>query len=298
MKQINIQKTALYAESWNVAWRKGNPGKILSDIETPFNIIENSFRYWAADPFVYERNGEVFIFAELYDYVLCKGVLGYCKLGVSRKVKWTPIIVEENHLSYPCIIEQGKKIFLLPESSAAKELVLYEAIEFPDKWEKRYVLRKEISFADTTPVIWNERMLALTHDVEDPYNPKLLVIDLENQYSDTHIKQASAFQSRPAGHAFQYQLEHVRPAQYSLDCDDGYGKGLLFYVFSINDEMKYDEQLIKKLLPAELKYSRKILIDGMHTYNTSENYEVIDIKTRRFNILNFVFRLINKFKRS
>ena len=37
-------------------------------------------------------------------------------------------------------------------------------------------------------------------------------------------------------------------------------------------------------------------MDGMHTYNASENYEVVDIKTRRFNILNFVFRLLNKVK--
>ena len=296
MKKVEIQKTPLFAESWNIAWRKGNPGKIISDIETPFNIIENSFRYWAADPFVYERNGSVYIFAELYDYILCRGVLGYCKLDGSKKVKWIPIIKEEYHLSYPCIIEHGENIFLMPESSENEELALYEAIEFPCKWEKKSVIRRDVRFADTTPFKEKSYRFALTHKVDNPYHPQLMLIDLENKYDDVHIEQAEEFRSRPAGYAFQNETSFVRPAQFSLNCEDGYGRGLLFYSYSINDQMDYDETLIKKLFPTELKYSRKILMDGMHTYNASENYEVVDIKTRRFNILNFVFRLLNKVK--
>lgn len=297
MRWIDIRKTAFWAESWNVAWRRGNPGKIISDMETPFNIIENSFRYWAADPFVYERDGNVYIFAELYDYILCRGVLGYCKLSNSSKAKWTPVIVEETHLSYPCIIEYQNKIYLMPETSESKELVLYEAIEFPKKWEKKHILRNDITFADATPISWEKKALALTHDVVDAYNPKLLLIDLENPNNDVYIEQASAFQSRPAGNVFQYGTECVRPAQFSLNCDEGYGKGLLFYSCTLNSEMKYDEQLIKKVMPENLKYSRRIQLDGLHTYNASEHYEVIDIKTRRFNVLNFGFRVLNKFIR-
>lgn len=291
---MDIRKTPLFAESWNVAWRKGNPGKILDDLETPFNIIENSFRYWAADPFVYERDGCVYIFAELYDYVLRRGVLGYCQLDSPKSAKWIPIITEDHHLSYPCVIEVGDKILLMPESSESRELVLYEAIDFPFKWEKKHVLRREVCFADTTPIKWTEYNLALTHKVDDPYNPRLMLIDLNNIYEDVRIEQAIDFQSRPAGQTFQNDTEHIRPAQFSLDCDKGYGKGLLFYSYWLDDKMRYDEKLISKLLPTELRYSRKILIDGMHTYNASGNYEVIDIKTRRFNILNFVFRLLNK----
>lgn len=46
-----FERTALFAESWNVAWRKINRESILTDKITPFAIIKNSFRYWAADPF-------------------------------------------------------------------------------------------------------------------------------------------------------------------------------------------------------------------------------------------------------
>lgn len=294
MKRLNIRNTLFLAESWNVAWREGNPGKILSDVTEPFNIIENSFRYWAADPFIYERNGDTYIFAELYDYILCRGILGCCKLNKTKRVKWTPIITEDHHLSYPCIFEIENRLFLLPESSEGKELVVYEATEFPYKWEKKYVIRKDVCYADTTPIKWGKHIFALTHQVENPYDPKLLFLDFANKNNDSYIIQASAFQSRPAGHAFRVEQKQIRPAQLSLNCDEGYGKGLLFFTFWINEEMNYSETLIKKVLPSELNYSRKIYIDGMHTYNSSEHYEVIDLKTRRFNILNFVFRILNK----
>lgn len=297
MRLSNIRESLLFAESWNVAWRRGNPGKILSDIETPFNIIRNSFRYWAADPFVYEKNGEVHLFAELYDYILRRGVIGYCKLDGSRNSRWIPIIVEKYHLSYPCIIEYEGNIYLMPESSEAKELVLYQAVDFPHKWGKRYVLREGVSFADTTPIKWKEYGWALTHDVEDPYNPQLILIDLKNLQDDVYVENVDMFQSRPAGQTFQHETKYIRPAQLSLDCDKGYGKAILFYTYFIENKMKYDEKLIRKLYPEELKYSKKIFADGMHTYNASQNYEVIDLKTRRFNILNFMFRLVNKIKR-
>ena len=34
----------------------------------------------------------------------------------------------------------------------------------------------------------------------------------------------------------------------------------------------------------------------MHTYNADSEYEIIDIKTRRFNLLNLVFRLFGKIR--
>ena len=74
-----FERTALFAESWNVAWRKINREGILTDKITPFAIIKNSFRYWAADPFLFEHENQVYIFVELYDYIKCRGCLGYCK---------------------------------------------------------------------------------------------------------------------------------------------------------------------------------------------------------------------------
>lgn len=292
-----LRNTPLFAESWNIAFRKKPIGEILSDTQTPFCVMKNSFRYWAADPFVVEREGKTYIFAELYDYILRRGVLGYCVMDGDKAGKWKPIIRESYHLSYPCITECDGKLYLMPESGAGEVLAIYEAVAFPDNWENRRVLRGDVQFADTTPLPHADRKLALTHRVDDPENPQLLLIDMDGQQADVPVMGKVALRSRPAGHVFEKDGQWFRPAQVSADTGTGYGKGLVFCRCKIDDALRYSEEEIKEIRPEDLKYDKPIYLDGMHTYNASEHYEVIDIKTRRFNILNFVMRIAGKFLR-
>ena len=288
-----LKETSLYAESWNVAWRKKSVGSILEDKKTEFNVIDNSFRYWAADPFIFEYAGKTYIFAELYDYVKCRGCLGYYELS-SSSPKWKKIIEEEYHLSYPYIFETKEGIFIMPESGANKDLTVYRAVSFPDKWEKISVLRSGIQYGDTTPFEWNNHKYALAYDVETA-EYKLILLDLESgEKADREILCSDINCRRPAGAVFLSEDKWMRPAQ---NCENGYGKGLCFYEFFMNEHGEYFEEIQQMLSPEQLNYSKKIYLNGMHTYNASEEYEVIDIKTRRFNILNFIFRLLGKVRR-
>ena len=286
-----IRNTPLYAESWNVAWREAAPGTILTDKDSPFSIIENSLRYWAADPFVVEREGKVWIFAELYDYFRCRGILGCCELIPGQRLRWEPIIVEPFHLSYPCILEQGGKTYLMPESGQDRSLLLYEAVDFPWKWKRVKTLRENVCFADTTPI--SEDGLALTHQVADARHPQLLLIDLTGRRPDVPAKNQELLRSRPAGKPFRLEDRLIRPIQRSWDFERNYGKSLAFGIVELQGSI-CQEEIIAEITPAELNYSRPIFLDGMHTYNSSTNFEVIDIKTRRFNLLNLLFRIWNK----
>ena len=111
---IMLKNTQLFAESWNVAFREAPAGAILEDTQTPFTVIPNNFRYWAADPFVIRFAGKTCVFAELYDYILRRGVLGYCEITGGKAGKWKPVIREDYHLSYPCLMEHGGKLYLMP----------------------------------------------------------------------------------------------------------------------------------------------------------------------------------------
>lgn len=295
MRFFSLKNTPIYAESWNVAFRKKGCGKILKDNDTPFTIIKNNFRYWAADPFVIEYGGNTYIFAELYDYVLRRGVLGYCSIFDGKVSKWKPIIKEPYHLSYPCLIESEGKLYLMPESSEAQVLTVYEAVDFPNKWEKRKILRDGIKFADTTPFPYKEKNIALTHNIDDPEHPRLMLIDLDNQHADTIVSNEPVLRTRPAGHVFLCDENIIRPAQVSLDTGDGYGKGLVFYKCHLDENLQYFETVVYEVHPEELDYDTNIFLDGIHTYNFCEHYEVIDLKTRRFNILNFFMRIVGKF---
>lgn len=288
---FDLRKTALYAESWNVAWREAAPGTILTDHTTPFTIIDNPLRYWAADPFVVERSGKTYLFAELYDYIRRRGILGCCELIPGRKCRWRPIIVEPFHLSYPCILEHGGKTYLMPESGEDRSLLLYEAVEFPWKWKRVKALREGVCFADTTPISGDG--LALTHQVEDAQHPRLLLIDLTGQRPDTPAENQDILRSRPAGKPFRLNGRLIRPIQHSWDFDGNYGKSLIFSTLTLEGPL-CRETPVAEIAPAELQYSRPIFLDGMHTYNSSAHFEVIDIKTRRFNLLNLLFRTWNK----
>lgn len=291
---MSILQTSICAESWNVAWRQADPGAILNNRTTPFTIIKNPLRYWAADPFVVERDEKTYIFAELYDYIRCRGILGCCELVPGRKCRWKPIIAEPFHLSYPCILEHDGKTYLMPESGEGRSLLLYEAVEFPWRWKRIKALREDVCFADTTPI--SDDGLALTHQVDDPEHPRLLLIDLTGHRSDVPADNQDLLRSRPAGKPFRLNGQLIRPIQHSWDFDQNYGKSLIFSAVTLEDMFCREEQ-IAEITPADLCYSRSVFLDGMHTYNATTHFEVIDIKTRRFNLLNLLFRVLNILKR-
>lgn len=283
-----IYKSKIYAESWNIAIRKKK--EILFDTETPFNIIKNPFRYWIADPFLFEYKKKVYIFAEMYDYLRRRGVIGYATINNGQVSKWTPVIVEPYHLSYPFIYEEKGEIFIIPESGANRSLDVYRSVEFPNKWKKIINLREGKKYADTTLLQKGALKYGITYDVSDVQHMQVCLLDfLDNQ--DVCLEMDEIEKRRPAGNFFQIGDSLYRPAQ---NCVAGYGKGLIIYQVTSVEYGNYSEKQIRELFPTDLTYSGKLFLDGVHTYNQCENYEIIDIKTRRFNILNLFSRIYGK----
>lgn len=280
---MNIFKLPIFAESWNVAYRIRQEGAPLEHSETPFTVIKNPFRYWAADPFLFEYGDNTYIFAELYDYILRRGVIGYYQLN-AKKSRWIPIIKEKHHLSYPFIYMLDGKIYILPEANESETLYRYRAVHFPDQWVREKPLLNKIRFADTTPLPEYDYQLAMTYDLLDQ---TLKLIDLEQKtvisasFDEEGIK-------RPAGYS-----AHKLPIRAAQDCREDYGKGIILYRYEIKNRKQYTEKIIRSINPNSVILSDKLFIDGIHTYNQSRQFEVIDIKTRRFNILNFVMRSYN-----
>ena len=287
-----LERTPLFAESWNVAWRELPAASLLEDRDTPFHIIKNSTRYWAADPFLFQYNSELFIFAELYDYIRRKGMIGYCKWDGKQFGSWKKVIEENYHLSYPYIFECDDSIYIMPESSANGDLHLYHAIDFPDKWELTSTLRQNVRYGDVTPFIWKNHMYALAYDVADAQRYALMLLDLEDEKNDCNLQVGNPNLCRPAGKHFFFNSMNIRPAQ---NCEGDYGKGLLFYQYSLVSDI-FSEKCIAMIAPCDLRYSCRIPLDGIHTYNATDSFEVIDIKTRRFNLLNLLSRVLGKLR--
>lgn len=180
---------------------------------------------------VFEHNRTTYIFAELYDYVRCRGIIGVSVFDGKKFGKWKPIIIEDTHISYPFIFGHKSKVYMLLENSASKKLTLYEAVNFPFVWKPVKTLISDMKIVDTTLV-----------------------------------KNDNGF------YGFTPKLGKIR-------------KDLKF---------ELDENLnVTELVECEVQNPPSYL-NGMHTYTATDKIEVIDIKTRRFNLINLLFRIINK----
>ena len=280
-----LQKTPLYAESWNVAFRKKPEGAILTDQEAPFFVIPNPTRYWAADPMIFTHGGKTYIFAELYDYVLYRGVIGVCEYQDGGFSPWKPIIQENFHMSYPYVFCCGEEIFMIPETTQCKALLLYRAVDFPLRWELHSVIREDVSWADTSIIPVEDGFRGRTQSYGDGIQNLEIRLDKELRLVSTvPVPDSDPDTSRPGGRPF---FREGKLWQIFQDCREGYGKALFFR----------SEGRELHLKPQDLTFSRDIFLDGMHTYSATEEFEVIDIKTRRLNLLNLAMRLKKKLHR-
>ena len=131
----------------------------------------------------------------------------------------------------------------------------------------------------------------LTIDGEVPTEYTKTIIENDTEKSLDYLKNQEL--RRPAGRFFEYNNSPVRPAQI---CINDYGEGLVFYNVTI-DNNQYTETEVERITPNNLSFSKKMPLDGMHTYNSSDEFEVIDIKTRRLNLKNLFYRFMSKLQR-
>lgn len=285
---MNIKNSIFFAESWNVAFRKTAVGAIFSDKTTKFNVIPNPVKFWAADPMVFKHCGKLYIFAELYDYKLGRGTIGYTTFDGEHFQAWKQVIVEDFHMSYPFIFCIGESIYMIPETSDSNKLILYKAVSFPDQWEQTKIIAENVRWVDTTLLMKENNILAYTEQLSDPHENLFLVFDNSFNLVSKKVIAVDSKTMRCGGRLFDYKEELVRVCQ---DCEKKYGGALLF---RFCNSQSLNERTSIRIEPDEFLFDCKVYLDGMHTYSSLQEMEVIDIKTRRFNIYNLYFRVLNK----
>lgn len=98
-------------EFWTIAYRKRGAKLLLEDSTAAFHIIKNTWRYWCADPHLFENEGRTYVFAELYDRVLRRGVIGCCEITDNGYTPWKIVLKMPWHLSYPHIFKKDGDIY-------------------------------------------------------------------------------------------------------------------------------------------------------------------------------------------
>ena len=272
MKKI-IRKLFAVDTYFTIAIRR-KVGNIVDQLRFHADVtVAASRQDWCADPFLAEDSGCVYLF---YEKV-------HGDMGSIEVVEVTPgctlseptILFEGTHYSYPYVFRKDGRWYMIPESSALKEVALYLAEEFPYRWKKETVLLREAA-VDTTVFHRDGQWYLLTFipaadsECVSPYAYRMNGSELEalrwSEYDSLRV--------RGAGCPFLYRGMLIRPVQVSTATR--YGDKVAFAEMHI-DEDSYSEAIIKELTPTSVK-AKGQFYDGLHTYNASEHYEVVDIR--------------------
>lgn len=260
-----------------------------------FSIIKNGWNYWVADPFPIEVDGKLYIFGEMYEYSTLKGAICYSELTDKGFTKWKKIIEEPYHLSFPNIFVMDNNYYMCPESQAGNVLQLYKCIRFPDLWEKDVIVKNGIKLVDTIFYKKNNTIYGFScrwNSLKEHNMVLFKISDGSIVFSDKKLETLDFFYSRPAGNVIHDEV-NKKNIMVSQICKPLYGSGLIFKEFEL-DFPFYKEKRIKEVFPSDVKCDVKKNWDGMHTFNVSDNYTVIDLVWSRFSIVEKMYRLFNK----
>ena len=106
---------------------------------------------WWADPHLFERDGQMYVFFEQMSTADTHGYLSVAKLdSAGQPSEATKILDVGSHLSYPHVFEHESSVYLIPESTSTGSVSLYKADEFPNKWSFVQNLLSDVDLADST----------------------------------------------------------------------------------------------------------------------------------------------------
>ena len=243
-----------------------------------FQIVPTPSYGWTADPFLVEYEGTIYLFAEIFLYKTERnGKIGYCKYEHGKFSDWTITMDRHWHLSYPNVFVKNNRLFMVPESYQLGEVVLYELVEFPNRWRKVRSLLTDVEYCDSTFLQWGKHTYMFTFKREEP-SPKgeglLYRMDDQGDFQFLNMISDQLAGARCGGKFLRKDGCLIRVAQ---NCEREYGGGLIFYeVESI--EPIYCEREIARWDVSKLRSTWQSKYCGIHTYNRCQGFEVIDLR--------------------
>ena len=111
--------------------------------------IKNRPNCFNADPFLYKYKNDNYLFVENYDFKKKRGNISSYIFKNNEYNFLGDVLSEDFHLSFPYIFTFGNKIYMCPETHQAKEIRLYECINFPLTWKYKKTLMYDVDAADT-----------------------------------------------------------------------------------------------------------------------------------------------------
>lgn len=264
---------------WRVAIRTGAPVTLDQPGSEPtmdgFRILEPPPGHYWADPALIEHSGRTWLFFEDWIYAESRGVIGVAEVLEDGQLGPPEASLDTGrHLSYPHVFRHQGEIFMIPESGADHEVVLYRAVDFPRRWKREHVLQRGPFAVDTTALEHQGRWWFFTTVGERLGGEvELLLCSADSLTGRWSLHPANpicsdVLRSRGAGAILSSGGRLVRPSQ---SCAPVYGHSLLFNEITRLDPREYAEQTYRTIRPT---WAPRLV--GTHTYNRGGGHEVVD----------------------
>ncbi|MCM4167346.1 hypothetical protein KCTC52924_02929 [Arenibacter antarcticus] len=271
---------------WIVLFRLNKNTDISTTLFEFKRITPPKDRFWA-DPFVVYKDNTYYIFIEELKYDKNKGTIVLIEMNEKGEYKEPkPILEKDYHLSYPFIIEDSGKYYMIPETKENKTVEIYECENFPLKWTFKEILFNNIEAVDSTILKHNGKYWLFTNIKENSgtftsddelflfYSNSLINGDWIPHPQNPIVSDVRY--ARPAGKIIQREGRLYRPAQ---NCSKHYGYGIHMLEITILNEESYHEIKINEILP---NWEEDLI--STHTINNEANITVIDAKIKRSNL--------------
>lgn len=276
-----LERRLQAAPHWAIGWRRlsGTPlHESLTLPATGYAMLPDDGRRFLADPVLWRANGRTALFMEEFPFATGKGILSVVDVGPDGPGgPPRPVIERTGHLSYPFVFEHGGAIWLIPESSTERKLVLYRAVDFPDAWEEAAVLMDGVELHDATLDTLADGSLVLlanmtregtsSWDTLVAYTAPGLLGPWTPHPANPLMVDALA--ARPAGRMIRAGGRLIRPAQ---DCRARYGAGLAFAEVTRLDREGFAQRLLGVVAPGPALPG-----NGLHAYDLLDGLEVVDV---------------------
>jgi hypothetical protein len=192
------------------------------------NDVSDVQAAFVADPFMLRMNEAWYMFFEVLNAQTRKGEIGLAVSLDGRHWRYQRIVLREPfHLSYPYVFRWNDRIYMVPESHEAHSVRLYEAVEFPHRWELVETLLEGNSLSDASVFRFNDIWWLLVEGAGRPLNAGTLRLFYAGELAGPWVEhpksplvEGNPHIARPAGRVLNVDQQVFR---YAQDCYPEYG---------------------------------------------------------------------------
>lgn len=279
-------KMFFYHESWDIMILKDHGSHLFPDntleilSKTAAQQLKKKYTF-QADPFIIEKADKLYVFYEAFSFRNSKGTLR-CRILDRELTEIDDVKLEgfddlKCHLSFPFLFHIDDQLFMIPESSERKEVILFQSVEFPVRWKKVKVLISDTEVTDNVFLTINETCYLLSTTMDN----EIIIHSAENIYGQWQRIAPSLKVSNPhhRGAGAPYVVDNKMYFLTQECTPENYGKSIYIKELVTLSNTVFDESLIEKI-NSSINHS-----DGVHTLNFSNNYIVYDTKINKFSLL-------------